>query len=108
MFELSRDLLPGEIREHLSAVNWTIPELRHIAIHQQGDYFLNWIFDALNITKEQMYLIHSYYGNVGSVTAFLSLHHFLKKHTVRQGDKFLFIVPGGGFSIVSATASWDA
>lgn len=108
MFELSRDLLPGEIREHLNAVNWTIPELRHIAIHQLGDYFLNWIFDALNLTKEQMYLIHSYYGNVGSVTAFLSLHHFLKKHTLRQGDKFLFIVPAGGFSIVSATASWDA
>jgi len=106
LFEIAKIEVPRAIREHVAEAGWPLESLRQVISHQPGDHFLEVLGQLAGVAPEAWLAIHGRYGNVATASVALALQDYLEASPPTSGDRFLLMVPGGGFSVVTAAVEW--
>ncbi|HEY3994498.1 MAG TPA: 3-oxoacyl-[acyl-carrier-protein] synthase III C-terminal domain-containing protein [Mycobacterium sp.] len=100
--------VPPEVRLLTEAVEWSPQDVDHYIFHQPSEAILTRVFNELGARPEARVHTHSLFGNTASTSWAVALDHRLKHGTVEGGDKIVIASAASGFTIVCASAVWDA
>lgn len=107
LFALSVHAAP-ELRRLLDEAGWAPEDVDHYAFHQPSESALERVLTELGATPRAGAHTHALFGNTASTAWALALDHRLRDGVVEPGDKIMIASAAAGFTIVGATAVWEA
>ena len=84
--------------DFLDELGWKADEIDHFFCHQVGSAHARLLFDSLQINPEKNFETLPFWGNVGSVSAPLTLAIGLEEKVLQTGQKAALLGIGSGIN----------
>ncbi|MFQ5543682.1 MAG: beta-ketoacyl-ACP synthase III [Nitrospiria bacterium] len=105
-FKIAVRNLEEVAREGLKANALSVSDIQWLIPHQANIRILKAVADRLKFPKEKMVINLDRFGNTSAASIPLAFDEDVKKGTIKEGDKLLFLAFGGGLTWASAIVQY--
>lgn len=92
--------------DFLDELGWRADEIEHFFCHQVGSAHARLLFESLQINPQKNFETLSFWGNVGSVSAPLTMAIGLEKNVLQTGQKAALLGIGSGINCLMLGLEW--
>ncbi|MFW2331335.1 MAG: 3-oxoacyl-ACP synthase III [Nitrospinota bacterium] len=92
--------------QFLKNLNWTKDDVKHIFTHQVGSIYRKTLYEYLEMPIEKDYETVSFLGNIGSVSAPITLAIGADKRIIEKGENVALLGIGSGLNSLMFGIEW--
>lgn len=93
-------------KDFLDELDWQADEIEHFFCHQVGSAHARLLFDSLGINSQKNFETLAFWGNVGSVSAPLTMAIGLEENVLHPGQKAALLGIGSGINCLMLGLEW--
>ncbi|MBI5558023.1 MAG: 3-oxoacyl-ACP synthase III [Deltaproteobacteria bacterium] len=92
--------------DFLDELQWQNDDIDHFFCHQVGRAHAQFLFETLKLNPEKNFETLPFWGNVGSVSAPLTMSVALEQHVLRAGQRAALLGIGSGINCLMLGLEW--
>lgn len=106
LFKIAVRRMQQAAEECLTKAGLTVSDLSMVIPHQANIRIIDALQTALGLPRDKVFMNIASFGNTGAASVPLALDEYLRRDTVKAGDKILLLSFGGGISWAAALVEW--